>query len=735
MMGFLWIGTADGLNRYDGYEFVTMRQDPADPSSISDNEVMSVLDDKKGNIWIGNAAGVDLLNVETEICRHFSFDPNNEHSLSNSYVTGIFQDHKGDIWIGTAEGLNEFDYANDRFVRHYINQPHTSDQNVIRSIQQLSSAKLLIGTGEGLFLFDMDTRQFKHITDDKLPDESINTCLINTIIHDKDQNVWIGTDMGIFKYDSEFKNYTHYTSQNSRLSNNFIRCGLQRKDGTLWFGTENGLSQYDPTANSFHGYHQEAGQPHSLSNNTVHSILEDNAGNLWIGTGSGLNRLDPFSFQFNPLLIYPFQKNDLVNNKVWAIEESDQHLWIGTEGGLHVFDSRLGKVITDHSNRAILKRLNNTIVRSAESTSRQMYLGTEGDGLLTFTIGKNNLTSYRTAEDDSTSISDNIIRVVKADQDDDLWIGTGCGLSHFNPATQKFRRFYFDIGNNNLKINSIRDLKVDADFLWVGTEEGLIRFNKATGETDHFHHATEDPTSLSHNFVRTIFMDQSGILWIGTSGGLNKYDSQKKIFKCYKMRDGLANEVIYAILEDGNQHLWISTNKGLSRFNPRDETFFNYNVNDGLQSYEFNTNAACKDSKGQLIFGGINGLNIFSAENIRENNFQAPILLTGFDIFNKKADIGEDMPLRKSIMMADTVFLNYRDNLFTFRYSAIDFISAPKTEYQYQLEGFDKNWNHVGHRRYATYTNIPMDWPIVPAWWAGTTCAIIIQPCWPFQRP
>lgn len=709
MMGFLWAGTADGLNRYDGYEFVTMRRDPQDPGSISDNEIMAVLDDKKGNIWIGNAAGVDLLNVETEICKHFSFDPNDQNSLSNSYVTSIFQDHQGAIWVGTAEGLNKFDYQNNTFSRYYINPPPNNNRNIIRSICQLSASILLIGSGEGLFRFDTESRQFQQITDNRPPEKSINACMVNAIIQDNDQNVWVGTDVGIFKYDAQLKNYTHFTSQNSPVSNDFIRCGLQRRDGTLWFGTENGLIRYNPATKRFHVYRHQGGQPHSLSNNTVHSILEDNAGNLWIGTGSGLNRLDPFSFQFNPMLIDSFQKNDLVNNKVWAIEENGPYLWLGTEGGLHLYDSKEGHIVTTHPNQAIHEKLSNTIVRSMESMGPQMYLGTEGEGLLTFVIGANHLTSYKTVENDSTTISDDVVRVIKADQDNDnaLWVGTAYGLNHFNPATRKFRRFYFDVGNNKLKINSIRDLKHDGDFIWAGTEEGLIRFNKITGKTNHFIHSAEDSTSLSHNFVRTIFIDQSGILWVGTSGGLNKYDAQKGIFKCYNTRDGLANEVIYAILEDNNRHLWISTNKGLSRFDTVDEIFFNYDVSEGLQSYEFNTNAAFKNRQGQLIFGGINGFNIFSAENIKENNFPAPILLTGFDIFNKKADIGDNRPLRRSIMMADTVFLSYRDNLFTFRYSAIDFISAPKTVYQYQLEGFDKNWNYVGPRRYATYTNIP----------------------------
>lgn len=707
MMGFLWIGTADGLNRYDGYEFMTMREDPTDPSSISDNEVMSILDDKKGNIWIGNAAGVDLLNVQTEICRHFGFDPSDEHSLSNGYVTGIFKDYEENIWVGTAEGLNKFNYENDTFDRYYIRQPHASNQNVIRSIFQLSAEALLIGSAEGLYRFDLRSRQFKHITDDQPAEVGINTCLINAIVRDKDQNVWIGTDMGIFKYDPKLENYRHYTSLNSQLGNDFIRCGLERKDGTIWFGTENGLSQFDPVTNRFYRYRHEVGQPYSLSNNTIHSVLEDDAGNLWIGTGSGLNRLDPFSFQFNPLLIDPYQRNDLVNNKVWAIHEHDSHLWIGTEGGAHIFDSGKSEVVNDHPAKIVLKKLRGTIVRSIESAGKQLWLGTEGEGLLTFSADNNKLTSYQTNENDSTSISDNVIRTFKKDTDKTLWIGTGHGLNHFNPITQKFKRFYFDIGNNQLKINSIRDLKPDGNFLWVGTEDGLIRFNKTTEEVNHYSHSLKDPTSLSHNFVRTIFQDQSGILWIGTSGGLNRYNGEKGTFKCYKMKDGLANEVIYAILEDSNHYLWISTNKGLSQFDPRNETFLNYDVSDGLQSYEFNTNAAFKTSNGQLVFGGINGLNIFYAENIRENNFQAPILLTGFDIFNEKANIGDNMPLRKSIMMADSVFLDYRDNLFTFRYSAIDFISAPKTQYQYQLEGFDKNWNHVGSRRYATYTNIP----------------------------
>ncbi|MDN5214849.1 two-component regulator propeller domain-containing protein [Fulvivirgaceae bacterium BMA12] len=707
MMGFLWIGTADGLNRYDGYEFTNMRRDPDMPGSISDNEIMAILDDQKGNIWIGNAAGIDLLNVETEICQHFYFDPDSISSLSNNYVTVIFKDSNDDIWVGTAHGLNKFDSDNNTFTRYYITSPHLKEQNVIRSINQLSENKLLIGSGEGLYVFNIEKANFTRITDDQQPNTGINTYLINALVKDNDQNLWIGTNRGLFRYDSKLEKHYHYTSQNSRLSNDFIRCGLQRKDGTLWFGTENGLNQFDPAVSEFYEYRYQAGQPHSLSNNSIHSILEDNAGNLWVGTGSGLNRLDPFSFQFNPQLVQPHQQNDQVNNKVWAIHEHTGQLWIGTEGGLHILNRQQQAGTYPQTKTPLFDKLNDVIVRCIESNNREMWIGTEGEGLVTFSAGEQKLISYKTIENDSSSISDNIIRTIRAAPDNTLWIGTSHGLNHFHPITRKFQRFYFDSQDNALKINSIRDLRQDGDLLWIGTEDGLIRFDKLSGETTHFRHLPDDPGTLSHSFVRTIFIDQSGVLWVGTSGGLNKYDAASNSFKCYKTKDGLPNDVIYGILEDDNQHLWISTNRGLSHFNPRDETFFNYDVSDGLQSNEFNTNAVFKTDDGQMIFGGIRGLNIFDPESIRQSKFQTRILLTEFEILNKKADIGDDMPLRKSIMMADTVFLDYKDNLFTFRYSAINFISAPKTEYQYQLEGFDKNWNYVGQRRYATYTNIP----------------------------
>ena len=707
MMGFLWIGTADGLNRYDGYEFTNMRWNPDVPGSLSDNEIMSILDDQKGNIWIGNAGGIDLLNVETEICQHFYFDPDNEGSLSNNYVTEIFKDGKENIWVGTADGLNKFNGDSKTFSRYYINPSHLKKHNVVRSINQLSETSLLVGSGEGLYVFDMEKGDFTQIKDNQPPHTSINACLVNAVVRDKNQNLWIGTDMGIYKYDSNLERYHHYTSQNSQLSNDFVRCGLQRKDGTLWFGTENGLNQFDPETDRFYGHTYQAGQPNSLSNNSIHSILEDNAGNLWVGTGSGLNRLDPFSFQFNPKLVQPFQQNDQVNNKVWSIHEYDSKLWIGTEGGLHIFDNDQQSIISTQPKTPLFNRLNNVIVRSIESNDHEMWFGTEGEGLVTYSVYDNKINSYKTNENDSNSISDNIIRTISASAGSALWIGTSHGLNRFNPATRKFKRFYFNSRDNTLKVNSIRDLKDDGDFLWVGTEEGLIKFDKLSGEAIHFRHSPKDPGTLSHSFVRTIFIDHNDVLWVGTSGGLNKYDKATKSFRYYKTKDGLPNEVIYAILEDDNQHLWISTNRGLSHFNPRDETFFNYDISDGLQSNEFNTNAAYKNKDGQMIFGGIRGLNIFEPESIRQNKFQTRILLTEFEILNKKADIGDDMPLRKSIMMADTVFLDYEDNLFTFRYSAINFISAPKTEYQYQLEGFDKNWNHVGQRRYATYTNIP----------------------------
>ncbi len=694
-LGYLWVGTADGLNVYDGYRFQTMRHDPRDTSSISDNEVMA-LDFHQGSMWIGTAGGIDILNMKTQKCRHYNVE-HMSNKISSNYVANIVHGASGKTYVGTAKGFNVFDHELGKFETYAMDSASWHPSNNVLSTWEVNPSLVLIGTRQGLF----------KITDGRMKIVDIpelKGLRINTLLRDRNEQIWMGTDHGLYQLDLQFSVLKSYDCRNSGLYNDYIRSLALSQDGSLWIGTENGLSVRKMDG-KIYSYRFDPNNPFSLSNNTIHSLLEDRWGSLWIGTGSGLNRLDDFSFQFNPTLIFADgTSNNQLGNKIWSFAEVGNQLWVGTESGLYQFKKENGSLRQTQG----FERFPNNIIRSIIAEENGvLWLGTEREGLIRYDSGNDSHRRFRHAMGDSTTITSNIIRHVAKD-DDLLWIATGYGLCRFNLTEYTFQRYYFDHSDGSFQsLNSLRHILVDDDRLWINSERGLIAFQKDSGDYKIYCHVKGDSSSLSHNFGRTSFIDSSENLWVGTSRGLNLLDRSNGTFKRFHRSDGLPSEMVYAIEEDGIGQLWISTNHGLSTFDPKSRKFVNYTTNDGLQSLEFNTNASIKTAVGQLIFGGINGLNVFDAERITQNEHVGPIYINSLEIFHQRVSVTNQGVLRTNIQMADTIYLDYEDDLFTLRFSAINFLRAKDIRYKYKLEGFDRDWNEVGSERSATYTKVP----------------------------
>jgi signal transduction histidine kinase/ligand-binding sensor domain-containing protein len=766
--GFLWFGTQDGLNKYDGYGFTIYKHDPHDSSSLSDNYVRAIYEDpaSPNALWIGTfAGGLNRFDRDTEQFTRFVNDPNKPRSLSHNNVQVIYQDaaSQNSLWIGTAAGLNRFDRDTGQFTR-FVNdpkEPHSLSDNDVFAIYEDHLGALWIGTyNGGLNRFDRDTRQFIRFVHDPQNPHSLSDNRIRAIFEDRFGALWIGTHEGglsrLSPEDRDTGRFTHFVHdpKNPRsLSNNSVRAIYEDHAGALWIGTiGGGLNKFDRdtpagAAGQFTHFVHDPKNPHSLSHDRVLSILEDRAGSnaragaLWIGTnGGGISKLDRNQ---HPFAHDPNNANSLNNNNVWAIhEDASGALWIGTDDGL----SRLRRddrdtghfthFVHDSKNpRSLSHNRVWAILEDREVSASTLWVGTYGGGLNRLNHPDAALEKFNGKPAPFTrfvhdplnphSLSNDNVWAIYKDRSGRLWIGTGGGgLNRFDRATEQFTHFVNDPNDpSSLSDNYVRTIYEDrSGTLWIGTySAGLNRFdrpdsssataNGKSGQFTRFVHDPLNPRSLSHNAIRCIYessaaKDGTATLWIGTAGGgLNRFDRATGQFTHYTEKDGLPNNVVYGILEDERGFLWLSTNKGLCRFDPQTITFRNYDAADGLQSNEFNGGAYFKNKTGRLFFGGINGFNAFHPDSIKDNPYLPPVVITALKRYH--TDDTESVAIEeKGISKRRQLTLSYKDDILAFEFAGLSYRNTFKNQYAYRLEGFNENWIHLGAKREVTFTDL-----------------------------
>ncbi len=685
--GYLWFGSADGLNCYNGYEFTVYRNDPENANSLLDNEIIGLLEDEVGNIWIGTALGLCKFSPQTQKFTHFQYQESDSSSLSHNYVKFLFKDARKQIWIGTRHGLNLYNPSTNNFTRYYqkgIKKNSSIEKQQVNAICQDKEQNLWIGFEDGLCILENDT--LKPFHEVYKMNNAVKGQKITTILCDSVDNIWIGSEQTLCRIFLKEKEIEIIAEKN-------IHTLLRAKNGVLWAGTNDGVLLVKDTSQILYKHtHQST----SLTNNVVHSILEDNQGSIWIGTGSGLNRYNPLASQFNTTKINAFSLHDFTNNKIWAIAQKEDGVLIGTEKGLYEHNAS--------DNIQVYTQFSDLGISAIKVQENIIWLGTWNNGLIKWDTKTGNSKKYNYHSSDTSSINSNTIRSIAIDLQGKIWVGTPKGLNSYSSEKDNFDRFQFHTTEGqNLKTNSVITIYPDKNgMLWLGTEGGMVCFQEQDDEIHIFRADANTPNSLSHDFVRSIYQSKDGTIWIGTSGGLNKWSSETMTFTSYRMKDGLPNDMIYSILEADDGALWLSTNKGLSRFDTKELTFTNFDSKDGLQGSQFNTNAALKDKKGRLFFGGLNGFNYFFPEQIKTNPIPPPIIINCVEILNKT----NRKPVIKYIVPNSNLELSYKDYVFTFHFVALNYINPEKNQYQYMLEGFDLDWNDIGSKRSATYTNL-----------------------------
>ena len=713
--GYMWFGTEDGLNRFDGFTFSVFKSDPQEPNSISSNWIQSIIEDDSGVLWIGTRdGGLNKFDRNLEQFTHYRFTPENPYGISDDEITTLHLGQDGSIWIGTAKGgLNRFDPETEHFV-HYQNNPRDDksiSSNSILSIYQTREGILWIGTnGEGLNRYDPINDAFIKYKRD--PDD-IYSLIDNTvwsIFEDSNGKLWLGTSDGLDQFDSKNEIFTHYRSDRNDgydLSYDVVQTIYQDSTDSLWIGTYGGgLNYFDPDTQTFSHYQNHPGDANSLSSNIIMSIYQDREGVLWLGTiGGGVNKLDLGRENFTHFKNDPLNSNSLSNNMVRAFfQDDDGTIWVGTMfGGLNRYDRRTHEwqhYQNDISDPSSLS--DNFVSEIYRDRSGVLWIGTI-HGLDRFDPQTETFAHFDLNPDDPGKSSKIEVSEIFESQDDEFWIGTTDGLYSFDRKNEVWNK-KIDFSLNTAKNPYIYTIIEDhSGQLWIGTlGDGLFILDPKTFNINHYQNETGNPVSLSQNFITAMILDEAGDVWIGTNGsGLDRFDQELGTFKNYREIDGLPNDAIYCLLEDNNKNLWVSTNSGLSKFDPKTELFINFDMTDGLQSNEFNAKACMKTRSGEMIFGGINGFNIFIPDAVENNPVVPPIVMISM------LNDDEEIKLIKDGDALAEVTLKWPLNSIEFEYAALSYAQPDKNQYAYYLEGFEDSWKAVENRRFGQYTNLP----------------------------
>ncbi|HSL45026.1 MAG TPA: two-component regulator propeller domain-containing protein [Anaerolineales bacterium] len=713
--GFLWFGTQDGLNRYDGYNFKIYKPDPDVSSSLSDRWITSIVEDKDGYLWIATRqGGLNRYDPRSETFSHYLHNDADQLSLSDNHINVLYLDKNNNLWVGTINGLDLFERKTNTF-KHYVYNPSQqegiSGKN-ITAIYQDSRGRFWVGTaGGGLNLFNPSANVFSSYQNNPDNSKTISNNYITAIIEDKQSTLWVGTREGLNRFESSsgsFERFMHSETDPQTIIGNVVTDLYMDSTGNLWIATTTGLDRLTTLGRRFTHYRNDPTFSKSLSNNHVISIYEDRGGVLWFGTwGGGVNKYDRqrgnFAFYRND----PTNKNSLSENIILSIhQDTEGYVWIGTSSeGLNRFTRTTNQVIRyQHNPNRANSLSSNEVLSIAEDQDGILWFGT-GNGLNRFDRRLSSFLHYKRNSDDPSSLSANRVFEVYVDSKNNLWVGTAGGLDLFDRQSQTFIHYQHQSGNpNSLSGAGVNAILEDREGnLWVGTyDSGLNKFNRETEQFTRYRFDANNQQTISNDSILSIHEDAQGRIWIGTlGGGLNLYHPDTDTFTYYLEKDGLPNGVVYGILEDSQGSLWLSTNFGISRFNPDKETFHNFDAGDGLQSNEFNSGAYAKGRNGELYFGGIEGLTIFYPSSIDNSPYMPQITLTSIT--------QDDNPIATDSNVETTrdIVLRWPQNSLEFEFAALSYNEPHKNQYAYMLEGFDPNWHFIGTKRDGRYTNLP----------------------------
>lgn len=720
--GFIWLGTRDGLNRFDGTDFKIFKNKQQDASSLSNDYITDLAEDSAGNIWIGtNEGGLNKYDRRKNLFYRYQHDEKKKNSIAGPRINAIAVAADQSLWLATMNGLDHFDPKTATSVHYRTSaaDPKSLSTDAVTAVFIDSQSRLWAGTQYGLNLFDPKTGTFQRYISDGTAG-SISGNGITSILEDSKKRIWIGTyDSGLNLYEGPGKNtfetFRHKHAEANSLAHDDVKALAEDNSGNIWIGTENGgLSILDPHTRQFSTHLHDEVDQNSLANNSINVIRRDRAGNMWLAVySSGLNlyKIQTSSFShFNHT-----SSNSLSNNFVLSFHEDPQgNLWIGTDGGgLNFVDQKTGNFNVFKKNAAPGSITGNFILAIESDTHQNLWIGTWGDGLSIYDPKTKKFSILKNDPKDPGSLANDNIYAIARGKAGQMWIGTfGSGISRYNPESRNFTNFgHNPADSKSLSSNLVTALLMDKKGnLWIGTNDrGLNRYDQKTNSFTRYESGKAN--GLKDNTITDLLEDRFGNIWITTFAGLHKFDPQTSKFEVFSGKDGLINNYTQAVAEDKQGMLWISSNGGLSRFNPETKHFDNFTVEDGLQGAEFKQKSAMTSRSGILYFGGNNGFNSFDPGLIHTPEYQSPVRITKFQLFNKTIEAAtspnDNSPLKQDISETKSIRLSHNQSFISFEFASLDVVSPEKKSYAYMLEGFDDNWNEVGNNNNAVYTNLP----------------------------
>jgi ligand-binding sensor domain-containing protein/signal transduction histidine kinase len=703
--GFIWFGTQAGLNRFDGYRMTPFRNDPDNAGSLPDNYVTVSYEDDEGRLWFGTKGGLARFDSATQkFVRHIPDGAGPGAAVRG--VTALAPDGKGGLWLGSGAGLRHFDPASGRFVqmRHDDDDPASLVDDRVAALAVDGAGALWVGTANGIDKLEAGANSFRHLRVEPTHDARRNNIL--SLSMGPRETLWVGTAAGLeaWRVGGDTPRRRHI-GEGDGVGDVRVLSLYHDAGANLWVGTDlDGLKWLDPATGKFVSYRNQGLDRHSLSDNQVSSIRVDRTGTLWVGTLSGgANRVDLASGGFIRFKHTPGDAGGPGANKVRAIENAgDGWLWLGTTGGgLARFDPASGRSEHFRHDPARRDSVPDDVVTSLASAAGGLWVGT-GAGLAWHdrTGGRFKLVPL------GADPNANYVQALRLGRDGTLWIVTRNGLFALPPGGAPLRSWRHDpddpasLGDNY----GFALLEDRQGTIWIGTDSGLDRFDRASGKFTHFRPDPRDPDSLRHGRVYCLFESSRGELWVGTAGGLHRMVRKgdgAPYFRLMRISDAHLSLPIGAVLEDGAGMLWASSTSGISRLDPVSGRHKAYTAEDGLVDGSFFVGAGWASPRGEMYFGGMNGMTGFVPSEVRDNPYPPTVLITDFSVFNRTRPLGG--PGHE----AQEITLSYRDAVFSLEFAALHFADPHANRYTYRLEGFDQRWVETdASKRFATYTNL-----------------------------
>lgn len=726
--GFIWIATYNGLHRYDGYKCTDFTHDTRNPDSISSNDLTCLCLDKEGVLWVGTYnKGLNRFHWETETFTHHKSSKDDPQSLSHNGINVIYEDQNGYLWIGTLEGgVNRFDKKTGKFKRfqHDPENHYSLSNNKVTSICRDYKGVIWIGTEDGLNRWDREKKVFTRYTLQPGGPDALKRNHIKVVYEDRKGYLWIGTwGGGLYRYIRKKDLFVHILIKGKApdsINVNRINISSLYEDqyGTLWVGTFGyGLFKFSREQKTLEPFLYNVVFHPSLNSILITRIYEDKTGLLWIGTEDrGLSIYDRKKEQFSHFTHNPLDNNSLCNDTVQALwldpDKAGKILWVGTYSGLSRFDRKKNKFTHFKHNPEDPNSISSDVIRDIFLDSNNVFWVATDNGLNQLNRKTYKFTSFQNEPENSNSITGNSVTSILEDKTRRLWFGTKNGLNSFNREGKNFTRYVNDPKNpNSLSTNFIlcmNDQFIKGEsVLWIGTYNGgLNKFIVEKGKFYHYNTTTPGTRgNLTSDIIRSIYIDKKNTIWLGTDGGLNRFDPKTGEFIAYSEKEGLSNNRVYRILEDESGYLWVSTSNGLNKFDKKTGEVKSFNEGNGLPIRTFNLGACYKSQSGEMFFGGLNGFVSFFPGDIETNPYIPGIVITDLRIFNQLVGIGEH--LEKSIIETGEIRLTHKENMFSFEFAALDYTWPANNQYKYKMEGFDKNWiKKDAKNRLAQYTNL-----------------------------